>query len=126
MITPVEVLVVDDEEDVTWLFKQRFRREIKAGRINMHFAHSGQRALDYLRQGGAASIVFVLSDINMPGMTGLEMLKTIKEEFADLSVHMITAYSDDKNFRTAMEFGADGFLNKPVDFDELRREVLGL
>jgi CheY-like chemotaxis protein len=124
--SPLHVLVVDDEVDVVWLFKQRFRRELKSGRLAMHFAHSGNDALEYLREGGAANVVFVLSDINMPGMTGLELLKTIKQDYADLSVHMITAYDDEKNFNTAMEFGADGFLNKPVDFDSLKQEVLGL
>lgn len=126
METALEVLVVDDEVDVAWLFRQRFRREIRKGRLVIHFAHSGYEALDYLRKDGAASVVFVLSDINMPGMTGLELLKKIKEEFPKLSVHMITAYGDEKNFNTAMEFGADGYFNKPVDFDSLRQEVLGL
>ncbi|MBT8399376.1 MAG: response regulator, partial [Rhodothermia bacterium] len=122
MDSPLEVLVVDDEADVAWLFKQRFRREIRKGQLVIHFALSGQEALDYLRSGGAASVVFVLSDINMPGMTGLELLKAIKEEFPDLSVHMITAYADEKNYTTAMKFGADGYFNKPVDFDSLRNE----
>ncbi len=126
MESPLEVLVVDDEVDVAWLFKQRFRREIRTGRLVMHFAHSGQAALDYLRGGGAAAVVFVFSDINMPGMTGIELLKNIKEEFPNLSVHMITAYGDEKNFNTAMQFGADGYFNKPVDFDSIRNEVLGL
>jgi CheY-like chemotaxis protein len=126
MNTPVKILVVDDERDVAWLFKQQFRREIKACKLVFHFALSGAEALDYLRSGGAASIVYVLSDINMPGMTGLELLKTVKEEFPDLPVHMITAYGDDKNFRTAMDYGADGYMSKPLDFDSLKSDVLSL
>jgi CheY-like chemotaxis protein len=126
MDNPIQLLVVDDEVDVVWLFKQRFRREIKAGRLVLHFAHSGAEALEYLRTGGAASLVLVLSDINMPGMTGLELLKVVKNEFPGLPVHMVTAYGDQRNFDTAMQFGADGYLNKPVDFDSLKSELLGM
>jgi len=126
MESPLQVLVVDDEVDVKWLFQQRFRREIRAGRLNLQFSHSGEDALEYLRSGGAVSVVLVLSDINMPGMTGIELLKKIKNEFSDLSVHMITAYGDEKNFRMAMENGADGYMNKPVDFASLKQDVLGL
>jgi CheY-like chemotaxis protein len=126
MESPLQVLVVDDEVDVKWLFQQRFRREIRAGKLDLHFAHSGEEALEYLRSGDAVSVVLVLSDINMPGMTGIELLKRIKAEFSDLSVHMITAYGDDKNFRMAMEHGADGYMNKPVDFASLKQDVLRL
>jgi CheY-like chemotaxis protein len=87
----LKVLVVDDEEDVQWLFKQQFRREIRAGQISFHFAFSGEEALTYMRSVGRAQIVLVFSDINMPGMTGLELLKHLRDEFGNLPVHMITA-----------------------------------
>ena len=121
MQTPIHVLIVDDEEDVQWLFKQRFRREIKAGRLAFHFAFSGEEALAYLRQEGAASIVLVLSDINMPGMTGLELLRTIKQDFTGLPVHMITAYGSDETYQKALAYGAYGYLAKPLDFVQLKQ-----
>ena len=123
MQTPIHVLVVDDQEDVQWLFKQRFRREIKAGRLVVHFAFSGEEALAYLNQEGAASVVFVLSDINMPGMPGLELLRTIKQDFRGLPVHMITAYGNDETYRIALAYGADGYLTKPLAFDQLKRTL---
>ena len=123
MPNPTHVLVVDDEEDVQWLFKQRFRREIKAGALVFHFAFSGEEALGYLGQEGAASIVLVLSDINMPGMTGLDLLRTIKQDFTDLPVHMITAYGNEETYRKALAYGADGYLTKPLDFDQLKQTL---
>ena len=126
MNTPHEVLIVDDEEDVQWLFKQRFRREIKKGLLELHFAFSGEEALTYLAQEGRADIVLVLSDINMPGMSGLELLKRVKQQFPDIQVHMITAYGDEENYRIAIDNGADGYLTKPLDFSTLKAEVFGL
>ena len=126
MKTPREILIVDDEEDVQWLFKQRFRREIKKGLLELHFAFSGEEALAYLLQEGRADIVLVLSDINMPGMSGLELLKRIKQQFPDIQVHMITAYDDNENYRIAIDHGADGYLTKPIDFATLKEEVFGL
>ena len=123
MQTPIHVLIVDDEEDVQWLFKQRFRREIKAGRLVFHFAFSGEEALTYLRQEGAASVVLVLSDINMPGMTGLDLLRAIKQDFEGLPVHMITAYGNDETYRKALAYGADGYLTKPLDFSQLKQTL---
>lgn len=120
------VLIVDDEPDVEWLFKQRFRRELRSGKLTLHFAFSGEQALVFLKDGLAANIILVLSDINMPGMTGLDLLKRIKTDFPDVRVHMITAYGDENNYRLAMEFGADGYLTKPLDFEEIRRDVFGL
>lgn len=119
----LHILIVDDEEDVQWLFKKRLRKEVRAGQLSLAFAISGEEALTYLRDGGAAEIVLVLSDINMPGMTGLELLRQIKMEFSDLPVHMITAYGDENNYRMAISYGADGYLTKPLDFNELRRDV---
>ncbi len=126
MQTPIHVLIVDDEEDVQWLFKQRFRREIKAGRLVFHFAFSGEEALAYLRREGAASVVLVLSDINMPGMTGLELLRLIKHDFTGLPVHMITAYGSDETYQKALAYGADGYLTKPLDFDQLKQTLAHL
>ena len=126
MQPPLHVLVVDDEEDMQWLFKQRFRRDIKAGRLAFHFAFSGEEALDYLTQDGAAHIVLVLSDINMPGMTGLELLQVIKQDFDGLPVHMITAYSNEATHRKALAYGADGYLTKPLDFDQLKQTLAHL
>ena len=126
MQPPLHVLVVDDEEDVQWLFKQRFRRDIKAGRLAFHFAFSGEEALNYLNQDGAAHIVLVLSDINMPGMTGLELLQTIKHDFDGLPVHMITAYSNEETHRKALAYGADGYLTKPLDFEQLKQTLAHL
>ena len=126
MQNPIHVLVVDDEEDVQWLFKQRFRRNIKAGRLAFHFVFSGEEALRYLKQDGTASIVLVLSDINMPGMTGLDLLRTIKQDFDGLPVHMITAYGNDETYRKALAYGADGYLTKPLDFNQLKQTLVHL
>lgn len=120
------ILVVDDEQDIQWLFKQRFRKELKAGAINLHFAFSGEQALSALRDGLATDVMLILSDINMPGMTGLELLKKVKKQYPGLPVHMITAYGDEKNYRTAMEYGADGYMTKPLDFEHLKSKVLAL
>lgn len=121
----MKIMVVDDEEDIQLLFKQKFRREIKKGEIEFHFALSGEAALDYLNQA-EPSVVLILSDINMPGMNGLELLKVLKARFPQIKVFMITAYGDDRNFKQAMEYGADDYLNKPVKFDELKAKILGI
>ena len=119
-----KIMVVDDEADVELLFRQRFRREIRAGKTQLYFALSGEAALGYLQDEGAAEIVLILSDINMPGMNGLELLKIIKEKFPHLEVFMITAYSDEYNYRMAMEYGADDYLTKPLDFVALKQKIL--
>lgn len=125
-ILKLVALVVDDEEDVQWLFKQRFRKELKAGTVDFHFAFSGEEALNLLRKGLATDLMLILSDINMPGMTGLELLKNVKDEFPKLPVHMITAYGDENNYRQAMDYGADGYMTKPLDFEHLKSRVLSL
>lgn len=124
--TPLTALVVDDEPDVQFLFRQSFRREIRKGLISLHFAQSGQEALDILHAGESTDIVLVLSDINMPGMSGIQLLKAIKEEFPAIPVHIITAYGNDRNYDLALEYGAAGYLNKPIDFQHLKAEVFGL
>src|SRR5262249_8202868 len=121
----MKVMVVDDERDIQLLFDQQFRREIRSHEIEFHYAFSGEEALQYLESVGPADLVLILSDINMPGMNGLELLKIIKERFA-LKVFMITAYGDEANYKTAIEYGADNYLTKPIDFSVLKTVVLGL
>jgi CheY-like chemotaxis protein len=122
MSEPLKALVVDDELDVELLFTQRFRRETRKGLVDLRFAHSGEEALRFLRESDV-DVVLVLSDINMPGMTGLELLRVIKAEFPDLRVLMVTAYDDARMHQEALEHGAEGYLTKPLDFTELKREV---
>ncbi len=120
------VLVVDDETDVQLLFEQKFRKERKAGLIQFHFAFSGEAALAYLQEKDIVDLVLILADINMPGMSGLELLRRIKERFTHLRVFMITAYGDEQNYRKAMEDGAEDYIAKPIDFDDLKRKILGM
>jgi CheY-like chemotaxis protein len=114
------IVVVDDEPDVAELFRQRFRREARQGTYVMHFAASGEEALELLGGGIEPGVIVILSDINMPGMDGLQLLGKIKERFPDLPVMMVTAYGDDERRRRADELGAAEFLTKPVDFDRLK------
>ncbi|HET9430196.1 MAG TPA: response regulator [Chitinophagaceae bacterium] len=120
----MKILVVDDEKDIQVLFEQRFRREIRNGEINFVFAFSGEDALVYLN-GHHHEAVLILSDINMPGMSGLELLQRIKEKYQTPPpvVMMITAYGDSENFSTAMKLGADDFLTKPLDFSILKDKL---
>jgi CheY-like chemotaxis protein len=120
----MNILVVDDEKDVQILFEQRFRKEIKNQEINFAFAYSGEDALNYLNAHDHQAVL-ILSDINMPGMSGLELLKRIKDRYKapPPSVMMITAYGDKDNFDTAMRLGADDFLTKPLDFSLLRDKL---
>ena len=117
----MKVLVVDDEVDVKTLFEQRFRKEIKNKEIELEFAFSGEEAIEFMN-AHEHEAVLILSDINMPGMSGLVLLKHIKEKFEKPPpiVMMITAYSDDENYNEAMKLGADDFLTKPVDFTDLK------
>ena len=117
------ILVVDDEPDVADLFRQRFRRESRQGTYVMHFAASGTEALDRLAEEIQPALVVVLSDINMPGMDGLELLGEIKQRHPDLPVMMVTAYGDDERRRRARELGAFEFITKPVDFDRLKEQL---
>ena len=116
----VSILVVDDEPDVALLFRQRFRREVREGTYVMHFANSGEMALDQLTNGIEPTLIVILSDINMPGMDGLQLLDAIKKLFPAIPVMMVTAYGDDERRRRASELGAAEFLAKPVDFDALK------
>ena len=119
----VSILVVDDEPDVAELFRQRFRRESRDGTYVMHFANSGEGALEQLTEGIEPTLIVILSDINMPGMDGLTLLGAIKERFPGLPVMMVTAYGDDERRRRASELGAFEFLTKPVDFDHLKAQL---
>jgi CheY-like chemotaxis protein len=119
----VSILVVDDEPDVADLFRQRLRREARQGTYVMHFATSGPEALDRLAEEIQPTLVAVLSDINMPGMDGLELLGEIKQRRPDLPVMMVTAYGDDERRRQAEAAGALQFLSKPVDFELLKEEL---
>ena len=120
----MNVLVVDDETDVQTLFEQRFRRELRSGEIELHFAFSGEQAIEYMNQNKHEAVL-ILSDINMPGMSGLELLRHIKEQYElpPPVVMMITAYGDDENYNQAMALGADDFLTKPVDFNTLKEKL---
>jgi CheY-like chemotaxis protein len=119
----VLVLVVDDEPDVEALFRQQFRRDLRAQRFVMDFANSAAEALSRIASTIEQSLILILSDINMPGMTGLEMLPKVKEMRPDVPVIMITAYGDPDTRRKALESGAEGLLTKPIDFALLREEI---
>ena len=120
----MKILVVDDEKDVQTLFEQRFRREIRSGEMTFVFAFSGEEGLAYLN-AHEHEAVLILSDINMPGMSGLELLERIKSKYMKPPpvVMMITAYGDAENFNTAKRLGADDFLTKPVDFTVLKDKL---
>ena len=116
----VSILVVDDESDVAELYRQRFRREVRHGTYRVHFANSGEDALGKLARGVEPALIAILSDINMPGMDGLDLLGEIKRRYPELPVMMVTAYGDDERRRRAEKLGAIEFLTKPIDFDRLR------
>jgi CheY-like chemotaxis protein len=123
----MKILVVDDEQDVKTLFLQRFRREIRDGLFDFSFCYSGEEALNFLKDHKHEAIL-ILSDINMPGMTGIELLRRIKSDKPSPppKVMMITAYGDKENYNQAMALGADDFLNKPLDFNFLKEKLTNL
>jgi len=122
----VSILVVDDEPDVADLFRQCFRREARQGNYVLHFAYSVEEALDKLAAGIEPQLIVILSDINMPVMDGLELLREIKRRRPDLPVMMVTAYDDDDRRHLAGEYGAAEFITKPVDFNLLKTQLRGL
>ena len=119
----VLILVVDDEPDVEMLFRQQFRRDLRAGRFTMEFAQSAPAALQCISDARNTSLILILSDINMPGMTGLELLPKAKAARPDVPVIMITAYGDEDTKRKALQGGADALFTKPIDFALLRSEI---
>lgn len=119
----MKILVVDDEKEVKRLFEHRFRKERKNGQIDLHFAYSGEEALSFLEKGNNDDLSMIFSDINMPKMNGLELLKIIQEHHPALRVYMITAYSDEVNRFQAMSLGAAGYLTKPLDFTTLKKQI---
>jgi len=119
----MKIMVVDDEKDMKILFEQRFRKEIKSGKVAFLFAFSGEEACDYLKSNGTDNVNQILSDINMPGMNGLELLKWIKNYFPELKVAMITAYGDQNNYQQAIEYGCDDYMTKPIDFIHLKNKL---
>jgi CheY-like chemotaxis protein len=117
------ILVVDDEPDVETLFRQQFRRDLRAGRFVMKFALSAPAALREIEEVGEAILILILSDVNMPGMSGLELLPKARAARPDVPVIMITAYGDAETVRKALEEGAAALLTKPIDFSALRDEI---
>jgi len=117
------ILVVDDEPDVEMLFRQQFRRDLREGRFGMEFAQSGDMALQRIADAADVSLILILSDINMPGMTGLELLPKAKAARPDVPIIMVTAYGDAETTRKALEGGAEGLFTKPIDFGALRNEI---
>ncbi|MGB7781917.1 MAG: response regulator, partial [Pseudolabrys sp.] len=117
------ILVVDDEPDVEILFRQQFRRDLRSGRFAMEFAQSGEAALQHIDEVTGVSIILILSDINMPGMTGLELLPKAKADRPDVPVIMITAYGDAETKHKGLAAGAETLLTKPIDFGVLRGEI---
>ena len=119
----VSILIVDDEPDVAELFRQRFRREARQGTYVLHFANSGEDALQQLDDEIEPQLIVILSDINMPGMDGLALLREVKSRRPELPVMMVTAYGDDERRRRASEYGAAEFITKPVDFTALKQQL---
>jgi CheY-like chemotaxis protein len=120
----MKILVVDDEEDVRILFEQRFRKEVRSGEVDLSFAYSGEQALEFLKIHESETIL-ILSDINMPGMTGIQLLKQIRANHPapPPTIMMITAYNDEESHDEAMKYGADDFLHKPLDFTDLKHKL---
>lgn len=122
----MKILVVDDEKDVEILFRQKFRKEIKSGSLELVFAFSGQEALDLLEKTDPPEVMYIFSDINMPGMTGLELLDKVKAHFPQIKISMISAYGDSDNYNKAIDSGAKEFFTKPIDFNSLKEEINSL
>ena len=119
----MKFLVVDDERDVEMLFRQKFRKEIRNGLFDFEFAFSGREALDLLENQEPPEVMYIFSDINMPGMSGLELLNKVKQNFPSIPVSMISAYGDSDFHKQAINSGAKEFFTKPINFDSLKQEV---
>ncbi len=119
----MKLLVVDDESDVQFLFQQKFRKEIKSGEIQISYALNGSDALELINSTENRADYQILTDINMPEMNGIELLKEIKTRYPELKVYMITAYGDEQNFNMAKDLGADDYFTKPLEFDLLKTKL---
>lgn len=122
----MKILIVDDELDVEMLFRQKFRQEVKSSKIELVFAFSGQEAIELLEKENPPNVMYVFSDINMPGMTGLELLEQVRIRFPQIKISMISAYGDKENHDRAIQSGAKEFFTKPIDFNSLKKEILEL
>lgn len=122
----MKIMIVDDEQDVEILFAQTFRKEIRKKELEVEFAFSGEEALQKLEGAGATEVVYVFSDINMPGMSGLQLLEAIKARYPKIEVSMISAYGDRENYHQAIQSGAKSFFTKPVNFDSLKTEITNI
>lgn len=120
----MKIMVVDDEQDVQFLFEQRFRRELRQNQISLYFTLSAEEALEQLRTNQSNCLSLILTDINMPGMNGLTLLKIIKENYPTLKVFIISAYDDEQNYLTAKRYGADDYITKPIEFNKLKEKIL--
>ncbi|MEM1324020.1 MAG: response regulator [Bacteroidota bacterium] len=120
----MKILIVDDEKDIQRLFEQRFRKERRSGLVELHFCFSAQEALTYLQKEDAKDLTMILSDINMPKMSGLELLKAVRQQYPELQVYIITAYDDQEKRQQAMELGATDFITKPISFSLLKDKIL--
>ncbi len=119
----MKILIVDDEKDVQRLFEQRFRKERRSGKLALYFAFSGEEALNFLRKAENNDLTLILSDVNMPKMSGFDLLETVKGEYPKLRIYMITAYSDYQNRQRALQLGAYDYLTKPIDFKALKEKI---
>jgi two-component system response regulator (stage 0 sporulation protein F) len=120
----MKIMIVDDERDIEILFRQQFRKEVREGLVDLCYAFSGEEALEYLRSLSPPDVVCILSDINMPGINGLELLRVVKEKYPQIRVSMITAYGDEYNLKTAMSTGAEHYFTKPIDFVQIKKDML--
>lgn len=119
----MKFLVVDDERDVEMLFKQKFRKELRRGNLELEFAFSGEEAMELLESTQPPDVVYIFSDINMPGMSGFDLLKKVKTQYPQIEVSMISAYGDSENYNKAINSGAKEFYTKPINFDSIKKEV---
>lgn len=122
----MKLLVVDDEHDVEMLFRQKFRKEIRSGTLELEFALSGAEALRMLEDENPPEFVYIFSDINMPGMSGLDLLEKVKKDYPQINISMISAYGDSDYYKKAIASGAKEFFTKPIDFQSLKDEILNL
>ncbi|MDX1587005.1 MAG: response regulator [Balneolaceae bacterium] len=119
----MKFLVVDDEKDVEMLFRQKFRKEIRSKQLELLFAFSGEEALELLESKTPPDVMYIFSDINMPGMSGIELLQYVKKHYPEIKVSMISAYGDSENYNRAIDSGAKEFFTKPINFETLKEEV---